>query len=420
MTNNESLRLCGGTFFTLLLEARKQLLGANEHYAGKKDGLTEYETLIGLARVIRSDLATPMPTEIKTIQGNASEYKKCKNAGGGYFPFSDKTALRVFDERVKSEYKDTLKKMCSFVESFIDAGGDIKKDELLVKALVELISLDNCIDESQSFYVKEDGATMQKKDVVAMKEIFLQPFLLGVFHYAVCKIDNTVGAETLDAWCPSTGGGKRAYTGDIGVNWPFDIKLSYIELEDDDVSDPGALQTQTPNTTFNLPGNNNTLVAHTDAVNNTYRVMMVSGAPPMPGNPNAAHTITLNTDFYNLLVVGDDELGGQAKAMVITASRQGAVKYRQAFEEYITKKGYDGIHALVAFSGKVKLPDDDKEYTEASINGFPEDRLTKEFDTDNYQVLLVANKYQTGFDQPKLCAMYVLKKLKGVNAVQTL
>ena len=114
------------------------------------------------------------------------------------------------------------------------------------------------------------------------------------------------------------------------------------------------------------------------------------------------------------------ELGGQAKAMVITASRQGAVKYRQAFEEYITKKGYDGIHALVAFSGKVKLPDDDKEYTEASINGFPEDRLTKEFDTDNYQVLLVANKYQTGFDQPKLCAMYVLKKLKGVNAVQTL
>ena len=67
MTKNENLRLCGGTFFTLLLEARKQLLGANEHYAGKKDGLTEYETLIGLARVIRSDLATPMPTEIKTI-----------------------------------------------------------------------------------------------------------------------------------------------------------------------------------------------------------------------------------------------------------------------------------------------------------------------------------------------------------------
>ena len=115
-----------------------------------------------------------------------------------------------------------------------------------------------------------------------------------------------------------------------------------------------------------------------------------------------------------------NELGGQAKAMVITASRQAAVKYRQAFEDYIAKKGYEGIHALVAFSGKVKLPDDETEYTEASLNGFPEDRLTKEFDTNAYQVLLVANKYQTGFDQPKLCAMYVLKKLRNVNAVQTL
>lgn len=114
------------------------------------------------------------------------------------------------------------------------------------------------------------------------------------------------------------------------------------------------------------------------------------------------------------------ELGGMAKAMVITASRAGAVKYRQAFEEYITKKGYTGIQALVAFSGKVKVPGDETEYTEGMLNGFPEDRLTKEFDKDEYRVLLVANKYQTGFDQPKLCAMYILKKLRGVNAVQTL
>lgn len=114
------------------------------------------------------------------------------------------------------------------------------------------------------------------------------------------------------------------------------------------------------------------------------------------------------------------ELGGKAKAMVITASRQSAVKYRQALKAYITKKGYQDIHALVAFSGKVKLPGDDTEYSEPEMNGFSEDKLTKEFDKDKYNVLLVANKYQTGFDQPKLCAMYVLKKLKGVTAVQTL
>lgn len=114
------------------------------------------------------------------------------------------------------------------------------------------------------------------------------------------------------------------------------------------------------------------------------------------------------------------ELGGMAKAMVITASRQSAVKYRQAFEDYVTKKGYKDIHALVAFSGKVKLDGDETEYTETLMNGFSEDRLPKMFDSDEYNVLLVANKYQTGFDQPKLCAMYVLKKLRLVNAVQTL
>ena len=112
------------------------------------------------------------------------------------------------------------------------------------------------------------------------------------------------------------------------------------------------------------------------------------------------------------------ELGGQAKAMVITASREAAVKYRQAFEDYVTRHNYKDVKALVAFSGKVKI--DDTEYTEPSMNGFAEDKLPKVFDGDEYNVLLVANKYQVGFDQPKLCAMYVLKKLRGVNAVQTL
>jgi type I restriction enzyme R subunit len=133
---------------------------------------------------------------------------------------------------------------------------------------------------------------------------------------------------------------------------------------------------------------------------------------------NIAQRIEVIVEHFRQSVM--TELGGMAKAMVVTASRQAAVKYRQALEDYINKKGYTDIHALVAFSGKVKFPDDDTEYSEPSMNGFPEDRLTQEFDKDDYNVLLVANKYQTGFDQPKLCAMYVLKKLKGVSAVQTL
>lgn len=90
------------------------------------------------------------------------------------------------------------------------------------------------------------------------------------------------------------------------------------------------------------------------------------------------------------------ELNGQAKAMVITESRAGAVKYRQAFEDYISRKGYTGLKALVAFSGKVTI--DGTEYTEVGMNGIAEKNLPKEFDKDEYQVLLVADKYQTGFD----------------------
>ena len=114
------------------------------------------------------------------------------------------------------------------------------------------------------------------------------------------------------------------------------------------------------------------------------------------------------------------ELGNQAKAMVIMSSRKAAVKYRQAFENYINEHHYDDMGMLVAFSGKVNSDDDNKEYTEASMNGLPEDRTAKEFNKPGYCFLLVANKYQVGFDQPKLSAMYIMKKLRGVNAVQTL
>lgn len=133
---------------------------------------------------------------------------------------------------------------------------------------------------------------------------------------------------------------------------------------------------------------------------------------------NIAQKIEIIVEHFRTTVM--QQLDCKAKAMVVTASREGAVKYVQALNEYIAKKHYYNIKALVAFSGKVSLPDDDTKYTEQSINGFSEDKLTRQFDKKDYQVLIVANKYQTGFDQPKLCAMYILKKLRGVNAVQTL
>lgn len=137
---------------------------------------------------------------------------------------------------------------------------------------------------------------------------------------------------------------------------------------------------------------------------------------------NIAQRIEIIIEHFRNNVM--NELGGKAKAMVVTSSRPEAVKYYNAFKEYVARKGYDDVKPLVAFSGKVNGrqigTSEEEEYSEASINGFSESLTQTKFDSDTYQVLLVANKYQTGFDQPKLCAMYILKKLSGVNAVQTL
>ena len=115
------------------------------------------------------------------------------------------------------------------------------------------------------------------------------------------------------------------------------------------------------------------------------------------------------------------KIGGRAKAMVVTGSRLEAVRYKQSFDRYIQEKGYP-IKSLVAFSGVVeddKLPG--KTYTEVQMNeGVREKELPEHFATQEYQVLLVAEKYQTGFDQPLLHTMYVDKRLAGIQAVQTL
>lgn len=113
-----------------------------------------------------------------------------------------------------------------------------------------------------------------------------------------------------------------------------------------------------------------------------------------------------------------DQIGGRAKAMVVTSSRLHAVRYKQALDAYIAEHGYDDVGTIVAFSGKVV--DKGIDHTEASMNGFPSSQIVQKFDTVDYQIMIVAEKFQTGFDQPLLQTMYVDKPLNGLAAVQTL
>ena len=114
---------------------------------------------------------------------------------------------------------------------------------------------------------------------------------------------------------------------------------------------------------------------------------------------------------------------GQAKAMVVTSSRAHALRYFMQIKKYCEDKGYTDVHPLVAFSGSVKW--NDEEYTETKLNSegelhISEERLPLYFSSDMYNMLVVADKYQTGFDEPLLHTMFVDKKLKNVKAVQTL
>src|SRR3989475_6233988 len=134
---------------------------------------------------------------------------------------------------------------------------------------------------------------------------------------------------------------------------------------------------------------------------------------------NIAQKTEVMVEHFN--AVTRHKIGGRAKAMVVTGSRLEAVRYKQSFDRYIQAKGCP-IKSLVAFSGTVQ---DDKladvTYTEEGMNhGIREKELPEKFATQEYQVLLVAEKYQTGFDQPLLHTMYVDKRLAGIQAVQTL
>jgi len=133
-------------------------------------------------------------------------------------------------------------------------------------------------------------------------------------------------------------------------------------------------------------------------------------------HPHAiAEKVRICVEHFAAKVQG--EIGGKAKAMIVTRSRLHAVRYRLAVDKYFAERGYP-FKALVAFSGTVH--DGGQSYTESGMNGFPETQTASTFERSEYRFLIVANKFQTGFDQPLLHTMYVDKKLGGVNAVQTL
>lgn len=292
-------RLCGGTFFTLLLQARKQRKRAREHRRGERDGLSDTDMLVGLLKVFNADYIEPSFSTIGTFKTNTSDYKSCKISSSTYLPLADTTA---FDNRVKSGYEVPLRAMCDFVDRFIDVGTGAEKDIRLVKALLELIDADQSIDSDQIFYVREDGSALTKASLRSETNIYLPSFLLGVWHFVlVNRKDNTVGRATYDEWCPPNGGAPRTYTGNIGDGITRAISVTAIMPVDSDavVATDDALSSE---------NRSNPFVDATSKVavrpNQTYIAVSTTNQ----GSDDAASRFGehLNTDYYNLFVIGTE------------------------------------------------------------------------------------------------------------------
>jgi hypothetical protein len=284
VTINEYPRLCGGTFFTLVLQALRQRMNAREHYDGDSDGLSDPEVLVGLIRVINPAYTDPGKEKLKTIANN---FKQGGNSRSVYFPFHDDQVINAFDQTVRVNYQTALNGMIGFVNDFLDMSEPVHKDVNLVRAVVDLIQQDQTIEATDEFYVGPNGEKKKKAALGDLKEVCLPSFLLGVWHYVVVnRKDNNIGKKTYEIWCPSAGGGQRKYTAHMGegildslTTYTVDTKETITaevvdEPIEDDVSDaagqdtpPVTQQMVNNNPTFfniNISGGNNSFYQHVD------------------------------------------------------------------------------------------------------------------------------------------------------------
>lgn len=285
MTNNDIPRLCGGTFFTLVLQALKPRMKAREHYKGDSDGLSDPEVFVGLLKIINPDYREPQKGALK---GKTNDYKACKISKGEYLPFDDAAVIQEFDNRIRANYEVVLHDMDAFVGRFIDTATVAKKDVRLVKALLDLIEKDEKIGTEVEFYIQKDGNKIKKAAFRDLSTVCFSAFLLGVWHYVVMHWDeNCEGKYTYDRLCPPAGRRKRDYKGVLGETWPVDIILEYSEQPEPATIDAEVVddfetgeKTQGREDTakpapqmmfnFNVTGNNNSFINHVDKIENNY------------------------------------------------------------------------------------------------------------------------------------------------------
>ena len=278
MSIDDYPRLCGGTFFTLVLQALRQRMKAREHYAGDSDGLSDSEVMVGLIKVINLDYVDPGKEKLKTIVNN---YKRCETSTSAYLPFGDDQVVTAFDTAVRTDYQTALNGMIGFVNDFLDMSESVHKDVNLIRALIDLIQQDQSIKANDEFYTEPNGEKKKKTALGDLKKVCLPAFLLGIWHYIVInRKDNSIGQKTYDAWCPSNGRAQRKYTAHMGEGILDDLTTYYVETMEKPGADNDPVETviiddtpeQPTQQTVNNPfvfnftqyGNNGTQIGHVE------------------------------------------------------------------------------------------------------------------------------------------------------------
>ena len=225
---NTEYRLCGGTFFVLLLQAVKQRTNARSRVAGKTDGLDDSSVLIGLFKTAFPSYKEPNKESFRTI---TSSFKSCQLSNSMYIPMTEQNLVDSFNSEILNDYASAATRMERFVNQFLDRE---RKCARLVCALYDLVISDSTIDDKEVFYIGDNGNGLTKASMKNIDNFQLVNLLIGIWHYVITKrADNSVGSETYIKWHsqPTSKNGRRKFISAIGGDFLDVIKISDLAEE---------------------------------------------------------------------------------------------------------------------------------------------------------------------------------------------
>ena len=235
MTKKNTPYLCGGTFFALLLQAKRFRRKARDKFQGGTDGLNDTDVMKGLIYVITGQAVDPYNDSFKK---NTSEYKSCKYNGGTYIPFNEVSTINNFDNAVKNKYSDTLDRMSEFTNEYLIVESSEKR-EWLIKALLDVIEQDVEIKDKDLFYICSNGYAVSKSALSEISNIEFEPFLVGVLHYILInRKNNALGRSTFESWhTRPSAHSEWNFVSDIGCGVTRSITVFMMAVKKEDYAD---------------------------------------------------------------------------------------------------------------------------------------------------------------------------------------